>query len=196
MAKQDVKTNDQKSKQATETGRNSQPAAIASRSSVSLPDVLLTPFDLFRMNPFSAMRRMAEEIDRVFGEARPEREVGRDLLWSPAIEVSEGEGQYNVRVELAGLKPEDVTLEIEDGALTLQGERKSEHEEKKDDMHRTEIRYGHFYRRVPLPEGASIDEARAKFDDGVLEITVPVPQRESQRRQIPIQKAAAASSAS
>jgi HSP20 family protein len=128
-------------------------------------------------------------MDRVFGAGAG---AGEDVLWSPPVEVSEGQGQYKVRAELAGLKPEDVTLEIEDGALTLQGE-KSQHEEKKDDMHRTEIRYGRFFRRIPLPEGASIDQARAKFDNGVLEISVPVPQRKEERRQIPIQKVSAAS---
>ncbi|MFZ0590059.1 MAG: Hsp20/alpha crystallin family protein [Bryobacteraceae bacterium] len=187
MAKQDVKTSDQQTKQATETTQGSQSAGITRRTSASLPE----PFDLFRMNPFSVMRRMAEEMDRVFGAGGHARE---EVLWSPPIEVSEGEGKYIVRAELAGLKPEDVTLEIENGALTLQGERKSHHEEKKDDMHRTEIRYGRFFRRIPLPEGASLDQARARFDNGVLEITVPVPQREDQRRQIPIQKASAASS--
>jgi HSP20 family molecular chaperone IbpA len=57
-------------------------------------------------------------------------------------------------------------------------------------MRRTEIHYGHFYRRVPVPEDANVDQANAKLDSGVLEITLPVPQHENQRRQIPIQKAA------
>src|SRR5579884_2348749 len=123
MAKQDVKTSDQQSKQATETAQSAHPAGIARRASSSLPATLTTPFDFFFMNPFSVMRRMAEEMDRAFGAGAA---AGEDVLWSPAIEVSEGEGQYKIRAELAGLKPDDVTLEIEDGALTLQGERKSQ----------------------------------------------------------------------
>ncbi|HJY04945.1 MAG TPA: Hsp20/alpha crystallin family protein [Bryobacteraceae bacterium] len=195
MAKQDVKTNDPQSKQGTETTRSSQSAGMMRWGGPSLADTLITPFDFFRVNPFSMMRRMADEMDRLFGEVRPAREAGGELLWSPAIEVSEAEGKCVIRAELAGLRPEDVKLEVDNDVLILEGERKSEHEEKKDDVHRTEIRYGRFYRRIPLPENASVDQARAKFENGVLEVTVPVPARESQRRQIPIQKASSASSA-
>jgi HSP20 family protein len=60
-------------------------------------------------------------------------------------------------------------------------------------MHRTEIRYGRFYRTIPLPEGVNAEQVRAKFDNGVLEVTVPVPEQQSQRKQIPIQSSSTAS---
>jgi HSP20 family protein len=80
---------------------------------------------------------------------------------------------------------EDVKVEALDDALVIQGERKFEHEEKRKGVFRSE-RYGRFYREIPLPEGASADEAKAHFKNGVLEIELPVPERKSKRREIPI----------
>jgi HSP20 family protein len=149
--------------------------------------------DFFRMNPFSLMRRMTEEMDRVFGDGGQERQSAGDILWTPAVEVSQREGNYMVRAELPGVKPEDVKIEIENDALVLQGERKVQREEDKGGVHRTEIRYGRFQRMIPLPEGANADQAQAKFENGVLEVTVPVPEQKIQRKQIPIQTGSAAS---
>jgi HSP20 family molecular chaperone IbpA len=102
MAKQDTKTNDQHRKQAVEIGRSSQAAAAQPRRQSASPlETLMTPFDFFRMTPFSAMKRMAEAMDRVFGEALPASQATDDALWSPAIEVSESGGQYKIRAELA-----------------------------------------------------------------------------------------------
>jgi HSP20 family protein len=107
--------------------------------------------------------------------------------------VSERDGEYVVRAELAGLKPEDVRLETTDDALILQGERKIEREEDRGDVHRTEIRYGQFYRVVPLPDGANTNQVVARFRDGVLEVTIPVSQQQAQRREIPIQTSSTSS---
>jgi HSP20 family protein len=149
--------------------------------------------DLFRLNPFSLMRRMTEEMDRVFGDGGSEQQVS-GALWAPAIEVSQQQNNYVVRAELPGLKPEDVRIDVENDALVLQGERKFEREEERGGVHRTEIRYGRFNRTIPLPEGANAEQARAKFDNGVLEITIPVPEQKAQRKQIQIQAGASASS--
>ena len=156
---------------------------------------VIAPFDFFRMNPFSLMRRMTEEMDRIFGESGQERTAVADA-WAPAVEVSERDGKYVVRAELPGLKPEDVKIEVENDALVLQGERKIEREEDRGGVHRAEIRYGRFYRTIPLPEGANVERAQAKFDNGVLEVTIPVPEEKAQRKQIPIQSSSAASSGS
>jgi len=145
------------------------------------------PYEFFRANPFSLLRRMTEEMDRMFQETGLERETSTGTGWSPAIDVSQREGTYNVHAELPGLEPKDVKVEVENDALVIQGERRSEHEEKQGGMQRTERQYGLFYRSIPLPEGAKVDQAKAKFNNGVLEITIPVPEQQGNRRTIPIE---------
>ena len=154
----------------------------------------LAPIDLFSLNPFSLMRRMTEEMDRVFGESGRGGNSGTGTaIWAPAIEVSEQDGNYVINAELPGLKPEEVKVEVTDDGLVVQGERKFEREEDQGGVHRTELRYGRFYRVIPLPEGAKIDQARARFENGVLQVTVPVSEQQSQRRQIPVEASSAAS---
>ena len=143
----------------------------------------LIPSEILLMNPFALMRRMTEEMDRVLKESFSKG----DAVWSPVVEVTEREGNYVVRAELPGLKPENVKAEVIDGALVLEGERKFEHDEDQSGVHRTERRYGRFYRRIPLPEGANVEQTRAKFENGVLEIAVPVQNQQNNRREIPIQ---------
>lgn len=144
-----------------------------------------TSAEFFRMNPFTLMRRMSEELDRAFSESsgRDQGEMG----WAPPIEVTQQDGNYVVRAEIPGIDANDVKLEITDDAIVIQGERKSEHEEKKGGMHVTERRYGRFYRAIPLPEGAKVDEARAKCENGVLEVIVPTEEQRPKAREIPIQ---------
>jgi HSP20 family protein len=147
----------------------------------------LMPHDLFRANPFSLLKRMTEEMDRVFQEVGLERQGGIDAGWSPAIEVSQGNGKYSVHAEFPGLKPKDVKVEVENDTLVIQGERKFEHEEKDGGAQRTERQYGLFYRSIPLPEGANVEQAQAKFHNGILEVTIPVPEQQTNRRSIPIE---------
>jgi HSP20 family protein len=149
------------------------------------------PFSLssaeFFSNPFALMHRMSEEMDRQFSQFFGQQSAGGSSgTWYPAIEVSENEGQLQVHAELPGLKPEEVKVELTQDALVIHGERKSEHEHRLGGAYRSERRYGHFYREIPLPEGVNAEQARAQFRDGVLEVTVPVPHQVSNRREIPI----------
>jgi len=180
--------NEQKPSKQSEHGqtqRSSSETGISRRRPSSL-GFGITPQGFFS-SPFSLMRRMSEEMERVIQEFGLEREGASHAGWSPAIEVTEQSGKYNVRVELPGLSPNDVKVEVANDALVIQGERKAEHEEKEGGVHRTERRYGFFYRSIPLPEGADVEHANAKFQNGLLEVTVPVPQQKEQRRSIPIE---------
>ena len=136
-------------------------------------------------SPFVLMRRFSEEMDRSFGHLFSHGS-SNSAAWMPAIKINELDGQLQVRAELPGLKPEDVRVEVTDGALTIQGERKYEHEENKKGVYRSERRYGQFYREIPLPEGADVEQAKAQFNNGVLEIKLPVREQVSDRREIPI----------
>ena len=182
----------QQNQSTQEMTHSSQPQQRAGTVASVYP-LAFSPAEFFRMNPFSLMRRMTEEIDQLFGAvASNPGNRGRTTAWVPAIEITERDGKYVLRAELPGVKPDDVKLELANDALVLQGERKVDREETKDGIHLTERLYGRFYRSVPLAERARIDEAKAKFENGVLEVTVPAPTQQSQRREIPIEAGKAA----
>jgi HSP20 family protein len=191
MAEVDVKKSSTQSSTDTQTSQGLQRrerGTDVSRSRGWDPFGLsLTPTDFFSANPFSLMRRMSEEMDRTFGNFFGQTSGRGSGTWLPAIEVSENNGQLQVHADLPGLRPEDVKVEVTNDSLIIHGERKIEQEHKQGGAYRSERRYGEFYREIPLPEGVNPEQAKAQFRNGVLEITVPVPQQASNRRQIPIQ---------
>jgi HSP20 family protein len=150
----------------------------------------VSPSEFFTMSPITLMRRFTEDIDRAFStfagnlgrDGRSEHEVN----WIPAVEVRQSGNSLVIHADLPGLSENDVKIEVTDEGLIIEGERKREHTSEEGGWHRTERVYGRFYRVIPLPEGAKIDEARANFTNGVLEVTVPVPASERKRREIPI----------
>ena len=140
---------------------------------------------LFGMNPFAIMRQFTEDMDQMF--AQMPRTAG-DGAWSPVIEVKEKEGKLLLTAELPGLKKEDVKVHIDGDSLIVEGERKQEKEEKREGYYHSERSYGKFYRSIPLPEGAKADQTAAQFNNGVLEVTIPVPEAKVQRREILVQE--------
>ena len=140
---------------------------------------------LFSMNPFALMRQLTDEMDRFAGQLP--RTGGDGTLWTPAIEVKQKEGKLMVTAELPGLKKENVNVHIDDNLLVVEGERKEEKEEKREGYYRSERSYGKFYRSIALPDGAKSDQATAQFNDGVLEISVPIPEMKAKSQQIPVQ---------
>lgn len=102
-------------------------------------------------------------------------------LWSPQMETFQRGSEFVVRADLPGLNKDDVKIDITDDTLTIEGERREEHEENREGYYRSERSYGNFYRVVPLPEGAITDSAKANFNNGVLEIVVQAPPREVSR---------------
>ena len=160
------------------------------------PPFVLSPHDLFRFSPFALMRRITDELDRTAREVGLARSGRNTTRWTPAIEIAEKEGEYRIRAELPGITPDNVRVEATKDALTIEGERRMDHEDNKEEVRRTERQYGHFFRRIPLPEEANVDQTKATFRNGVLEITIPIPQRASQHRPIPIETDSASTSAS
>ena len=91
----------------------------------------------------------------------------------PALDVNETDDHYAITVELAGARKEDVTVECEEGVLTIRGEKKSEREEKKEQQRFVERRYGAFSRSFSLPRDADGEHIEATFENGVLTLTIP-----------------------
>jgi HSP20 family protein len=149
------------------------------------------------------MRRFSEEMDKLFGDVFADFGTARSRLaprgghgfgfpqgqWAPPIEVLERDDRLVVRAELPGLSKDDVNVEVTDDLLTIAGERWEEREETGEGYRHSERRYGRFSRSVPLPEGVSPEDVRCTFQNGVLEITMPAPQRVGRNRRIEIQGA-------
>ena len=142
----------------------------------------LVPARAFR-DPFTTLRQLTTDFDRFFEDpfaafrwpALRTPRLAQPTGWTPGIDVFEKDNRLFTKVDLPGVKKEDVKVEVTDGQLAISGERKSEVEEKKEDFYRCEREYGSFYRAVPLPEGVKFEDVKATFTDGVLEVSVPLP---------------------
>jgi len=137
----------------------------------------LDPFRMMRRwDPFEDLRSMQHEMDRLF-----DRFLGGDMpgerttLWMPSVESYTKEGKLVFKAELPGVDPKDLDVSISDRELVIKGERKAEKGTKEENYVYREISYGSFERRFVLPEGVKTDELKAKFSNGILEVTLPAP---------------------
>ena len=112
--------------------------------------------------------------------------ASRGASWMPQVEVLQRGNDLVVRADLPGLRREDVHVHLEDGLLTVSGERRFESTEEEDGVYHSERSYGRFSRSIPLPEGVDADACQAKFTDGVLEVRVPLQQQLSRSRRIEV----------
>ena len=149
-------------------------------------------------SPFALFDRFVSDLDRIFGEFATRTRApwvpsfgataAGQTSWMPQVDVFEREGKLVVHAELAGIRPDAVRVNVdEDGILTIAGERRHEHEHERGGVYRCERSYGTFMRSIPLPEGVDTENVKASFEDGVLEVTIPLPQQKSTKgRTIPI----------
>lgn len=142
--------------------------------------------------PLGMMRRMSEEMDQLVGRffsrspyprARP---AAPSTEWMPAVEVAQTDDKLVISAELPGVKKDDVRVEVKNDRITIEGERHPQQEGAAQQLHRSERTYGYFYRVIALPEGAEPQSTSATMHDGVLEITVPVPEGGKRGRRIDI----------
>jgi len=139
---------------------------------------------------FGIMRRFADDMDRMFeGFGLPSVKRwgwGAESRFSPELEMLERDKKIVIRADLPGLNKDDVTVDISEHTLTIEGERKQEHESKEGSVYTSERSYGHFRREIPLPEGVNPDTAKANFKNGTLEITLDAPEIAKNQRRIEI----------
>jgi len=163
-------------------------------------------------SPFALMRRFSEDVDRMFSAFgfgsfgnfgsmnrqldRTGRNRGGSTLWgqsavSPTVNVFTRGDDLVVSADLPGIKPDDINVDIQGNNLVIQGQSRSQNENKGDRGYwYSERSYGSFYRSIPLPAGVPSDGATAQYDNGVLEVTLPGAARSVQQsRRIPIQGA-------
>ena len=140
-------------------------------------------------DPLAMFQHLSDQMDEMFesffsGRPRRSRQMDMPTLWSPEVDIREESNQLRVCIDLPGIPKDAVKVDVHDGALTVQGERSEESNDETEGkgFRRSERRYGSFYRSIPLPEGADAENAHASMKEGVLEITIPVPERKQARR--------------
>ena len=132
------------------------------------------------LSPFRGFYDMQSEVDRLFNETFGRLARGRErqgsqqqlAQWAPAVDVLTKDDNLVIRAELPGVKQEDVDITLQNGVLTISGEHKVDEEEERGNYHVRERRYGSFRRSMTLPEGTDESKIHARFEDGVLEVTV------------------------
>jgi HSP20 family protein len=138
-------------------------------------------------SPWELMRRMSEDLDRLFETFQPSRVPGTESygsMWAPELEMERRGNELRIRADLPGLKPEDVELSLDDGILTIAGERRQEKRDDREGVLRSERSYGRFVRSIQVPDAVQESDISATFRNGVLEITLPVPERKQRKIQI------------
>jgi HSP20 family protein len=131
--------------------------------------------NLMKWDPFRELEDVSNRLNRVFGRplARMEpNEMFTVADWTPSADISETDTAYLIKAEIPGVNKEDVKVTIENGMLTIQGERKMEKEEKDKKFHRIERSYGSFMRSFRVPDDADESAVKAEFKDGVLNVTL------------------------
>ena len=133
---------------------------------------------LTRWDPFKEMDDVQHRLANFFGLASPLVTAGGQELmtvakWAPSVDISEDNKEWLLKADLPEVKKEDVKVAVENGVLTVTGERKFEKEEKDKKYHRIERSYGNFFRSFALPEGADGAKVSAEFKDGVLKAHLP-----------------------
>ena len=152
---------------------------------------------LTRWDPFQELQTWSDRMNRLLGHegrtpARREEENFATGTWMPPVDIVEGKDRIELKVELPGFKEDQVQLTVEDGLLTIRGERKFESENKEENYHRIERSYGTFVRSFTLPRTVDQNRIQASFADGIL--AVEMPKREETRpKQIQIKAGQAAS---
>jgi len=128
--------------------------------------------------PWTNLGRLSDlrdEIDRLFDGPLTELTRASNLLsgWTPALDIFEDKDSFTVKVELPGMKKEDIQVSLHDGGLSISGERKSETKNESAEVYRTERFFGRFQRTVTLPATVAADKVKAQYKDGILTVTLP-----------------------
>jgi HSP20 family protein len=142
---------------------------------------------LIRWEPARELATIQGEMNRLFNtffdpSGQNTGHNGTARRWIPAMDLVETDADFVLRADLPGLAENDVSIEVEDSVLTISGQRKTEHEERKEGYYRVERASGTFSRSLTLPEGVDPERVEASFDRGVLEVRIPKPEQRKPRK--------------
>lgn len=142
--------------------------------------------NMVRYEPWSLLNQLHSEIDQLFTPQR--RRLGEDNAnvatsdWAPAVDIKEEADRFVIHADIPGVDPKDIDVHMENGILTIKGERQSETKEEREGYKRVERVRGSFYRRFSLPDTANAEAISAKSQHGVLELVIPKQQKLQPRR--------------
>jgi len=136
---------------------------------------------MMRYEPWSLLGQLSRELGRMPDVAGAEDSAATSD-WSPAVDIREEDDAYVLYADIPGVDPKDIELHMENGVLTLRGERRHESEEEQNGYKRIERMRGSFFRRFSLPDTADADNITARSENGVLEVRIPKQARVQPRR--------------
>jgi len=146
---------------------------------------------LIKWEPFAELESLQKEMNRLFEQFTPTR---REHLFGgsfvPAVEIKDNENSVDLKVELPGLAPEDIDIQVSADAVSITGERRTETKTEEDGMTRSEFHYGRFQRVVPLPAQVQNNAVEADYKDGILRLHMPKDEEEQRKVvKVPLNKA-------
>jgi HSP20 family protein len=150
-------------------------------------NLIRTPRSSVASWPINRLADLSEEINRMFDSPLPGFSRAAQLLgaWTPLLDLYEDKENYVLKAELPGVNKGDVNVSIQDGCLSITGERKSETRSDDTEVHHTERFFGRFQRSVTLPTAVAADKVKAQYKDGMLTVTLPKTE-ESKPKQIEV----------
>jgi HSP20 family protein len=132
---------------------------------------------LIHWDPFREIHSLQDRMNRLFSEVARRSPVAEEEMvqgaWVPPVDIFETGDSIVIKAELPGISKEDITLEVKDNTLSIKGEKKFEKDVKEENYHRVERSYGAFQRAFSLPSTVQQEKVKAKFKDGILEVTLP-----------------------
>ncbi len=144
---------------------------------------------IMRWDPFRDLLDLQDRMNKLFEESfRRFRSTDLDLAggFVPAVDIYETDNEIVLKAEIPGVSKEDIKIEVQDGVITLKGEKKVEKEVKEENYHRIERAYGSFQRSFSLPSNVDRDRIKAAYKDGVLEVVLP-KKEEAKPREVKIE---------
>lgn len=142
--------------------------------------------NVIHYEPLRTFRRFHDDVGRLFDDRYLMGDVDESSAvtsrWAPAVDIKEESGRYVLRADVPGVEPKDIEITLEDGVLTIKGERTLEDKEEREGYKRVERAYGSFHRRFTLPDTADAERVSATGNNGVLEVTIPKQAKVQPRR--------------
>lgn len=140
---------------------------------------------IVRYDPWRTLSQLQNEMNRLYEEQMGDETTENGMVatdWRPAVDVQEDPNQYVITADIPGVDPKDIEVSLDNGVLTIRGERRQDSEQEAGNFKRVERVRGTFFRRFTLPDTADADKVKAKSNHGELQITIPKQEQEQPRK--------------